>query len=241
MNPLFSKIAHAHTFPPLLGVIIGIFIIFAWAITLIFNFLLPASLTDPWVYMRILLQAHLFTGLFITAHDAMHGAVHPKRPKINHFLGKLSATLFLFNEYKKLRPKHYEHHKYVATDHDPDFHNGNPNFFRWYFDFLTEYISFKQIVLAAITYNILKWGFGIAELNLILFWVIPSFLSTFQLFYFGTYIPHKGEHEHDNHHRSRSQHKNHIWAFISCYFFGYHYEHHDKPNTPWWQLWQLKA
>jgi beta-carotene ketolase (CrtW type) len=27
-----------------------------------------------------------------------------------------------------------------------------------------------------------------------------------------------------------------VWAFISCYFFGYHYEHHDQPYLPWWKL-----
>jgi beta-carotene ketolase (CrtW type) len=31
-----------------------------------------------------------------------------------------------------------------------------------------------------------------------------------------------------------------VWAFVSCYFFGYHYEHHDSPATPWWLLWRVK-
>jgi beta-carotene ketolase (CrtW type) len=86
----------------------------------------------------------------------------------------------------------------------------------------------------AILFNVLKlW---LPQSNLLLFWVAPSLLSTFQLFYFGTYLPHKGEH--DNRHQSRSQKKNHVAAFFSCYFFGYHYEHHDSPGTPWWRLWK---
>ncbi|MEL7193577.1 MAG: fatty acid desaturase, partial [Bacteroidota bacterium] len=36
------------------------------------------------------------------------------------------------------------------------------------------------------------------------------------------------------------QKRNHMWAFLTCYFFGYHFEHHDSPNTPWWKLWELK-
>ncbi len=67
---------------------------------------------------------------------------------------------------------------------------------------------------------------------------IPAGLSTLQLFYFGTYLPHMGEET--NAHHSHSQSKNHLWAFISCYFFGYHFEHHDSPGTPWWRLWRVK-
>jgi beta-carotene ketolase (CrtW type) len=44
----------------------------------------------------------------------------------------------------------------------------------------------------------------------------------------------------DNKQQSRSQRKNHVWAFISCYFFGYHYEHHAQPYLPWWKLPQAK-
>lgn len=86
----------------------------------------------------------------------------------------------------------------------------------------------------AVLFNILKMW--IPQANLLLFWVVPSLLSTLQLFYFGTYQPHKGEH--DNKYFARSQAKNHVLAFFSCYFFGYHYEHHDSPATPWWMLWK---
>jgi beta-carotene ketolase (CrtW type) len=51
-------------------------------------------------------------------------------------------------------------------------------------------------------------------------------------------MPHHGEHE--NKHQSATLKKNHFLAFITCYFFGYHFEHHDSPGTPWWKLWQLK-
>jgi beta-carotene ketolase (CrtW type) len=46
--------------------------------------------------------------------------------------------------------------------------------------------------------------------------------------------------ESENEHHSRSQSKNHFWALVSCYFFGYHFEHHDSPGTPWWLLWKVK-
>jgi beta-carotene ketolase (CrtW type) len=34
--------------------------------------------------------------------------------------------------------------------------------------------------------------------------------------------------------------KNHVMAFLACYFFGYHSEHHLWPGTPWWKLWMRK-
>ncbi len=44
----------------------------------------------------------------------------------------------------------------------------------------------------AVAFNILKIWFD--EFSIIMFWVIPAFLETFQLFFFGTYLPHKYPH-----------------------------------------------
>jgi beta-carotene ketolase (CrtW type) len=86
----------------------------------------------------------------------------------------------------------------------------------------------------AVTYNVAKiWLDADA---LILYWQVPAILSTLQLFYFGTYLPHRGEHLASNIHKARSQQLNHVWAFISCYFFGYHQEHHAMPWLPWYKL-----
>jgi beta-carotene ketolase (CrtW type) len=218
------------------GLWIGIAIILLWSAVLAFNFQYDVEYGSLWTYLLMLLQAHLFTGLFITAHDAMHGTVAPGNKGLNHAIGRLCALLFIFNSYNKLLPKHHEHHRHAGTYEDPDYHRGNANFFVWFIHFAREYVTIWQIVAAAITYNLL--ALVIPKENLILFWIIPSFLSMFQLFFFGTYLPHRGEHAPDNKHRARSQRKNHLWAFLSCYFFGYHYEHHDAPWTPWWKLWQ---
>lgn len=43
-----------------------------------------------------------------------------------------------------------------------------------------------------VAFNILKIWFD--EFSIIMFWVIPAFLGTFQLFFFGTYLPHKYPH-----------------------------------------------
>lgn len=200
-----------------------------WALQLDFN------LANPWIYVAFLLQTHLYTGLFITAHDAMHGTVSNNR-KLNKAVGTISALLFSFNFYNRLNKKHHEHHRFVATDKDPDYHHGS--FWPWYFSFLKQYISIWQILLMAISYNLLK--LFIPWENLVFLWMAPAVFSTFQLFYFGTYQPHKGEHSAANQQKSTSQSLNHWKAFFTCYFFGYHYEHHISPGTPWWKLPKLK-
>jgi beta-carotene/zeaxanthin 4-ketolase len=216
------------------GLLIALSIIGLWFLSLAFLLQFPVRFSDPAVYLFVLLQTHFYTGLFITAHDAMHGVV-AKNKHLNHFIGRVCATLFMFNAYRVLLPKHHLHHRYVATDEDPDFHPKG-GFFGWYFHFVKQYLTIWQFLGAAVVFNLLKLVFPTE--NLILFWIVPSVLSTLQLFYFGTYLPHRGEPA--NRHFSHSQPLNHLWAFVSCYFFGYHYEHHDSPGTPWWQLYREK-
>lgn len=217
------------------GVLIALLIILAWSTCLYLGLNLEVDYTSPWLYLLILLQMHLYTGLFITAHDAMHGTVS-RNKRLNTAIGYLTALLFSYNFYHRLFPKHHEHHRFVATDKDPDYHKGS--FLAWYFSFLKQYITIWQILLMAITFNLLKLVFPVE--NLVLLWMLPAVLATLQLFYFGTYLPHKGKHSQTNKHFARSQKLNHLWAFLSCYFFGYHYEHHDSPGTPWWRLYKVK-
>lgn len=218
-----------------MGVIVAIVIMLLWFSSLLFGLTWTLNYKSPWLYLLILFQTHLYTGLFITAHDAMHGTVSGNK-KINTLIGQVTATLFSYNFYHRLFPKHHEHHRFVATERDPDYHKGG--FFAWYLSFLKQYITWQQIVLMAITFNILKLYLPVE--NLILIWMLPGVLATFQLFYFGTYLPHKGIHHEENIHKSGSQRLNHLWAFLSCYFFGYHYEHHASPGTPWWRLYRVK-
>ncbi|MGB0521767.1 MAG: fatty acid desaturase [Flammeovirgaceae bacterium] len=217
------------------GVIIAAIIIVCWLSTTLTFFHLTLNWFSPFTYLFFLIQTHLYTGLFITAHDAMHGVVSANKV-VNKTIGRLCAGLFAFNHYDKLLVKHHEHHRFVATDQDPDYYEGS--FWPWYFSFAKQYVTIWQIVLIAITFNILIQFFP--EPNVLVYWALPSIAATFQLFYFGTYLPHRGEHEVGNVHKSSSQKRNHLWAFISCYFFGYHYEHHAYPYLPWWKLYQAK-
>lgn len=218
---------------PKLGILIALLVLGSWLASIILLMQWPINWANPLFYVFVLIQMHLYTGLFITAHDAMHGTISANKT-INNVIGYTATLFYAVFWYPQLYTKHHKHHSHVHSDDDPDYHRGS--FFAWYFTFIRNYLSIWQIVVMAVLFNILKlW---IPQANLLLFWVVPSLLSTLQLFYFGTYLPHKGQH--NNKHQSRSLPKNHVWAFISCYFFGYHYEHHDSPGTPWWLLWKLK-
>ncbi|UCS94405.1 fatty acid desaturase [Echinicola marina] len=216
------------------GILIALVIIISWTVSIYLLLNWQLDYQNPFTYLAVLIQMHLYTGLFITAHDAMHGSVAADR-KINDAIGWLAAILFSFNFYFRLFPKHHEHHRFVATEEDPDYHSSQ-QFWKWYWSFIKTYLSISQLVLMGVAFQLLKVYFPVE--NLVLYWMLPAIFSTFQLFYFGTYLPHRGEHY--NKHRSGTLPKNHLWAFLSCYFFGYHYEHHDSPGTPWWRLWRMK-
>lgn len=219
------------------GTIIALLLILSWCAGLFFLLQYEVNWQNPIWLLFVLVQAHLYTGLFITAHDAMHGTVSTNR-KVNDTIGSICLLLYASFYYKNLHPEHHKHHHHVATKDDPDYYEGS--FINWYISFVKHYLRWWQIFLLAGAFNILHWVLGIPQTNLILFWVIPPLLSTLQLFYFGTYLPHRYPEQLDNVHKARTQSKNHLWGFVSCYFFGYHYEHHDKPYVPWWMLWKTK-
>lgn len=222
-----------------MGTIIAITIISLWTTNLLHSLIfVKPNISDIMTYLFIALQTYLYTGLFITAHDAMHRTVSSNR-RINDWIGKISSFLYAAMNYNKLVKNHLDHHKYPGEEKDPDFNVKTQNFFIWYFSFMFRYATLTQIVIMGIIFNVLKYFFSTE--SIVAFWIIPAFLSSLQLFYFGTYKPHKKPHTEDmKPHNSRSLKKNHFIAMLSCYFFGYHWEHHENPRIPWWQLWKEK-
>jgi beta-carotene ketolase (CrtW type) len=221
------------------GISIAFLIIFTWAISLVFFLSLNlAELQVWWIPLAIFWQTFLYTGLFITAHDAMHGVVFPQNIKINNWLGRVSVFLYALFSYDKLLKKHWLHHHNPATNLDPDFHDGrHKNFLTWYFHFLKGYWSWKQLIGLILVFHLVRYTLHIPENELTLFWMIPSILSSFQLFFFGTFLPHtEPEAGYTNIHRAQSIPLPTFWSFISCYHFGYHEEHHEHPHVPWWNL-----
>ena len=73
--------------------------------------------------------------------------------------------------------------------------------------------------------------------NVVLFYGLPSLLSSLQLFYFGTFRPHRHEEEaFIDRHNARSNQFGYLASLLTCFHFGYHHEHHTQPWVPWWAL-----
>ncbi|WP_224199752.1 MULTISPECIES: fatty acid desaturase [Pacificimonas] len=186
----------------------------------------------------ILLQAWLSTGLFITAHDAMHGSLAPGLPHMQRGIGRIALMIYAGLSYDRLAPKHFAHHKHVGTAHDPDFNADNPRrFWPWLKRFFATYYTHGQIgriTLVALAYLAL----GARLENIVLFWAVPALLALLQLFTFGTYLPHRqGRSAFPDRHRARSSELPDWLSALTCFHFGgYHHEHHLYPGEPWWRL-----
>lgn len=221
------------------GLLIACCIFSLWAISLGILLRVAIDRLPVWVIpLAMLWQMFLYTGLFITAHDAMHGAVYPKHPKLNHFIGALSVLCYGAFSYRELLSNHWLHHHFPASDRDPDFHDGeHQNIFLWYFRFMRKYWGWKQFFALSAVFQFAHCLLGISQFNLALFWVIPPILSSVQLFYFGTFLTHREPKTgYTNSHRAETLSLPKFWSFVTCYHFGYHQEHHAYPHVAWWQL-----
>ncbi|MEL7052474.1 MAG: fatty acid desaturase [Cyanobacteria bacterium J06634_6] len=221
------------------GVAIALSIVSAWAISFSSAFKTGAEgigvvgclLLIPWF-------TFLYTGLFVTGHDSMHGSVDPSSPRVNRLLGKVCLFFYGLIPYDKMYQAHTYHHQFPASHRDPDFHNGhNTHPILWYFRFMRSYWTLRQSIGLVIIYNGLHRVVGIPEANLLVFWAIPSLLSSMQLFYFGTYLVHREQPDtYSTPLCANSNYRPEFLSLISCYHFGYHREHHAFPDVPWWQL-----
>lgn len=193
-----------------------------------------------WICGLVLVRTFLQTGLFITAHDAMHGSICVDRPRWNHWIGSVCTTLYALLPYDILLAKHALHHQHPGTELDPDFFDRG--FWEWYGRFMGGYIdrpqALKLLLGMGALFSIAHYILQFSVLNLLLLWVLPILLSSLQLFYFGTYLPHRPAAIADASIRSSSLHP--IWSLLTCYHFGYHWEHHEHPQTPWYRLPSLK-
>lgn len=223
------------------GLAIAAGVITAWLAIHVGSIFFWASGASSWLLATLLIvvQTWLSTGLFILAHDAMHGALAPGRPILNRRVGSLCLTLYAGLSYRQLLPKHAAHHRYAGTGRDPDFDADHPRaLLPWFARFFRSYYThgqFLRIAAAALVYNQIL---GASYLNIILFWAVPAVLALVQLFVFGTFLPHRHEATpFADRHRARSSPFSPAVSLATCFHFGgYHHEHHLSPGTPWWQL-----
>ncbi|MBA4491599.1 fatty acid desaturase [Paracoccus sp. S1E-3] len=179
----------------------------------------------------------LSVGLFIVAHDAMHGAVFPGRPAFNAAIGRIALMLYAGFSWRKLIVNHMAHHRHPGSDNDPDFGHGRRGVVAWYVDFVRTYFGWREFFVlggAVILYALLlgsRWPY-------VAFWAVPSLLASVQLFVFGTWLPHREDSApFPDRHRARSTRLADPLSLLTCYHFGgYHHEHHLHPSVPWWAL-----
>lgn len=201
-----------------------------------FHDLGPASALFAPVYIAVM--SWLTAGLFITAHDAMHGSLAPGRPRLNAIVGAFVLLIYAGFSWTKLKRAHMRHHARPGTPDDPDFSAQSPDrFWPWYMAFMKRYFGLWQLAFVLSVVAVYYFVFGAAYLNIVLFYGAPAILSSAQLFYFGTYLPHR----HDGSdfadlHNARTNEFSTFKSLITCFHFGYHHEHHLTPQAPWWRL-----
>lgn len=199
----------------------------------------PPSGLPIWLPLGFVVQTFLFTGLFITAHDAMHGTLHPSRPRLNHALGRLCVTLYAGFSYDRMRRNHLAHHAYPGEPgDDPDYHDGqHTGPIAWYFTFMARYISLRPLLVQAALFEGLTTGLGLPGPQVLLCQAAPAVMSSLQLFFFGTWLPHRAPADaRTGRHVIQSTDLPGWLSFLTCFHFGYHKEHHDVPRAAWWQL-----
>ncbi|MEL6158532.1 MAG: fatty acid desaturase [Cyanobacteria bacterium J06554_11] len=225
-----------------ISISIAIFIVLLWTITAYGSlFVLPAaSDLSPFVIVAVIaVRSFLHTGLFILAHDAMHGTLMPAYPQLNDWAGRIILRIYSFLSFEQMQACHHQHHRTPAQATDPDFYPGS--FWPWYFKFMRTYIEGGQgwVIfwgMSAFFYPLVL-GLHVPVINAALFWLLPQAMSSWQLFYFGTYRPHKRPPGgHTNAHRANSSSVPPLLSFLSCYHFDYHWEHHQYPHLPWYKL-----
>jgi beta-carotene/zeaxanthin 4-ketolase len=223
---------------PDIGILFAAIVMGSWITTLLYC-LFRHELSIYTTPFLILLMAHLDTGLFITAHDSIHGTVSKSYPLINRWAGKLCLLVFAGFDYDKIRDEHWRHHANAGLiGEDPDFHSGNPALGAWIYSFMVQYVTLGQ-VSRLLTLVGFFFYLGAPIQNLFLFQAVAAWASTFVLFYYGTYLPHMPDPpklERPDNFRTLSKGDSRLTSFLKAYNFGCHSEHHSNPKVPWWAL-----
>ena len=183
-------------------------------------------------------QSWLGAGMFIVAHDAIHGSLAPGRPALNRAIGQVAVGLYAGFSLGKLSKAHFAHHRSPGTAYDPDFHSErSATFASWFVTFFRHYFGWAEFgwVTGVILLYILV--LRASPIAIGVFWGAPALFSAIQLFTFGTYLPHRaGAAPFVDRHRARTLDYPWLLSLLSCFHFGLHREHHGRPEVPWWRL-----
>lgn len=193
----------------------------------------------PLALVLAAVQCWLSVGVFIVCHDAMHGSLAPGRDRLNATVGAVLLFLYAGFRWTILRDAHHTHHARAGHAGDPDFDEHNPeSFARWYATFFKRYFGWQSLVFVHAVVGIYWLVLDVPMVQIVLFYGAPALLSSFQLFYFGTYRPHchREAAPFADGHNARSDDFSTLTSLATCFHFGYHLEHHHRPEVPWWAL-----
>lgn len=223
-----------------IGLALSLAIVGAWGALHVFSmFLFDLTWSSLPIAIGIaFLQCWLSVGLFIISHDAMHGSLFPRGGKANDVVGAFLLFIYAGFSWRRMRNAHFAHHKAPGSATDPDFSTQHPRrFWPWYGEFLGRYFGWQSV--AFVSFVVLTYWLvvGVPVEKIVLLYGAPAIASSMQLFYFGTYRPHRHGHgAFPDRHNARSDSFGTLASLASCFHFGYHHEHHLVPHVPWWHL-----
>jgi beta-carotene ketolase (CrtW type) len=224
-----------------IGMGLGLAILAAWTALHVYGVFFM-DLAQPLLALLLLVAlTWLSVGVYIVAHDAMHGSLCPANRAAGNLIGALAVWLYAGFSFRRLTPKHHAHHRSPGSASDPDFAPTAPDRAgKWYGQFMKAYFGPREMLIMMLRVGIYLL-LGAPLENILLFFAVPGLVSSFQLFYFGTFLPHRhlregGAAGFADRHRTRSNDYGYLMSLLTCFHFGYHHEHHLHPAEPWWRL-----
>ena len=221
-------------------------LILGWGVSLALSLGIDPAQAPVWLLLGlVLLRTQLQTGLFIVAHDALHGLLFPTRPRWNQSVGAAALMFYAGLPFGACRRQHQRHHSQPASSHDPDFpQDRRDGVLAWYRQFLSHYLSPCQMLvllsgwalLVVLTMDRGQVSANAALLRVLSFATLPLLLSSLQLFVFGTYLPHRVQRPPTRDPHPLSLNLPPWLSLLACFHFGYHREHHDNPALSWFEL-----
>lgn len=191
---------------------------------------LAAVAATPWMIFA-------FTGLFILAHEAIHGLLWPGHPRASHALGAVFAFAYAFMDYRTLRGRHGEHHAAPGGPSDPDAHPSG-RFAPHLAAFVLRYLNLPQVALLVLAGN--RLGAAGHTRAMLLAWVVPLVGSTLVIFSLGIHFVHHPALVRrglaDPRHHAVAVDLGPVLSFATVLFFNYHWLHHEHPHLTWAQL-----
>jgi beta-carotene/zeaxanthin 4-ketolase len=223
-----------------IGVALALLIMTAWLAVHVAGIFFLDALPAWRSLLLVIVQTWLSVGLYIVAHDAIHGSLWPTHRNGNDLIGRIAVWLYAGFAFAPLASKHRFHHAHPGSAEDPDFAPETPGqILPWYGRFMRTYLTGGQAMVMLLRVAVYI-ALGARLENIVLFFALPGLLSSFQLFYFGTYLPHRhpahAPPSFADHHNARSNEFGYAGSLLSCFHFGYHHEHHLHPSAPWWRL-----